>query len=67
MNLDQPKAEYYIPSAVAEMIDAGDACVSVLPTDAGWFGVTYREDKPMVAESLAALARSGEYPTPLWK
>lgn len=65
-NLDQPKAEYYIPSAVAEMIDAGSAQVSVLPTDAVWFGVTYREDKPVVAESLAGLVRSGDYPTPLW-
>ena len=66
-NLDQPKAEYYIPSAVAEMIDAGAAQVSVLPTEAVWFGVTYREDKPVVAVSLAELARRGEYPSQLWE
>lgn len=66
-NLDQPKAEYYIPFAVAEMIAAGAAEVSVLPTEAVWFGVTYREDKPVVAASLAELARTGEYPARLWQ
>lgn len=66
-NLDAPKAEYYIPSAVAEMIAAGTARVRVLPTAAAWFGVTYREDKPFVAQSLAALTRAGEYPPGLWQ
>ena len=67
VNLDAPKAEYYIPSAVAEMIAAGTAKVRVLPTEATWFGVTYREDKPVVAESLAGLTRAGEYPPGLWQ
>ena len=66
-HLDQPRAEYYIPFAVAEMIAAGAAEVSVLPTDATWFGVTYREDKPAVAASLAGLSRAGEYPARLWE
>ncbi len=65
-SLDQPKAEYYIPSAVAEMIESDAARVSVLPTEAVWFGVTYREDKPIVAASLAELTRAGEYPAELW-
>jgi len=62
----EEKSEFYIPSAVAEMIDAGSATVRVLPVESPWFGVTYREDKPFVAESLAKLAASGEYPTPVW-
>ncbi len=66
-NLDQPKAEYYIPSAVAAMIEAGAARVRVLPTEAEWFGVTYREDKPVVTASLVRLAHSGEYPSSLWE
>ena len=66
-NLDDPKAEYYIPVAVAEFIAAGSARVRVLPTDATWFGVTYREDKPVVAASLAALVRAGEYPADLFQ
>jgi len=40
--------------------------VRVLPVESPWFGVTYREDRPFVAESLAKLAASGEYPTPVW-
>ena len=63
--LDDPKAEYYIPVAVAETVAAGTARVRVLPTDATWFGVTYREDKPVGAASLAALVEAGTYPTPL--
>lgn len=65
-NLAEPKAEFYLPAAVAGMIDAGAAEVRVLPTDATWFGVTYREDQPTVAASLAALTEAGEYPARLW-
>lgn len=62
----EEKSEFYIPSAVAEMIDSGSATVQVLPVESPWFGVTYREDRPFVAESLAKLSASGVYPTPLW-
>ena len=63
--LDDAKAEYYIPVAVAEMVAAGAARVRVLPTDAAWFGVTYREDKGAVSASLAELVRTGVYPADL--
>lgn len=59
------KAECYIPSAVAEMISSGAATVRVLPTDAPWFGVTYRDDRPRVVESLRRLVASGQYPAAL--
>jgi len=62
-----PKAECYIPMAIGEMIVEGEATLDVLPTDAIWFGVTYREDKPRVMESLAKLQEEGAYPAPLWK
>ena len=62
----EEKSEFYIPSAVAEMIDGREATVRVLPVESPWFGVTYREDRPFVSESLAKLAASGEYPSPLW-
>lgn len=55
------KAECYIPSAVAEMIASGAATVRVLPTSSAWFGVTYREDRPRVVESIAKLVASGAY------
>ncbi len=66
-NLDDPKAEYYIPVAVGEFIAAGKARVRVLTTDAAWFGVTYRDDKPVVAASLAALVQAGAYPADLFQ
>jgi hypothetical protein len=34
----------------------------VLPTRSAWFGVTYREDRPLVIEGINQLVRNGEYP-----
>ncbi|MBP5227971.1 MAG: NTP transferase domain-containing protein [Kiritimatiellae bacterium] len=63
----QPKAEWYIPFVVDELIHEGKAEVTVLPTDSSWFGVTYREDKPFVVGEIAKLIQAGEYPETLWK
>ena len=38
----------------------------MLTTDARWFGVTYREDKPQVVAAIAAMTQSGLYPERLW-
>jgi hypothetical protein len=62
-----PKAECYIPAAIGEMIGLGQATLDVLPTDADWFGVTYREDKPQVMQALKRLHSENVYPTPLRK
>lgn len=64
-HLASPKAECYIPTAVAGMIDRGAARVRVLPTISPWFGVTYREDRPHVVESLRRLVAAGDYPATL--
>lgn len=63
---NEPQAEFYIPTAIAEMIRRGEAVVDLLKTEAPWFGVTYREDRPQVMSALAALHASGAYPAPLW-
>ena len=60
------KAEFYLPTAVNGLIQEGRARVKVLPTPCHWFGVTYREDRPVVMESIRALVRAGEYPQRLW-
>ncbi|MFZ4778540.1 MAG: nucleotidyltransferase family protein [Terrimicrobiaceae bacterium] len=62
----EEKSEFYIPEAVADMIQAGKATVDVLPVESKWFGVTYREDRPSVIAALASLAAAGEYASPLW-
>ncbi len=61
-----PKAEFYLPAAVSEMIARHEATVQVLPTGATWFGVTYREDKPRVVAAIAELVRVGKYPAKLF-
>ncbi|RPH79734.1 MAG: nucleotidyltransferase [Planctomycetaceae bacterium] len=60
------KAEFYIPSAVGQLVHQNQARVKVLPTDGAWFGITYREDKPAVIASLRALIARGDYPERLW-
>lgn len=61
-----PKSEYLIPFVVDNMINSGKAVVNVLQTTSQWYGVTYREDKPIVQKALKILVEEGKYPTPLW-
>lgn len=61
-----PKAEWFIPFVIDEMIRENVADVDVLPTDSAWFGVTYREDKPLVVDAVRKLVDVGEYPPRLW-
>ena len=46
---------------VDQLLQAGKVTVQVLPTADKWFGVTYREDKPQVAEAFRSLIAAGEY------
>lgn len=66
-NPANPKAEFYLPTAVNVLIQERQARVKVLPTPCHWFGVTYREDRAAVTESIRALVRAGEYPERLWR
>jgi hypothetical protein len=65
-NTANPSAEFYLPTAVNVLIQQKQARVKVLPTPSHWFGVTYREDRAAVTESIRALVRAGEYPERLW-
>ncbi len=56
------KAEFYLPTAVDTLIQAGRATARILHTHSNWFGVTYREDKPMVQQAIAQLTDAGIYP-----
>ena len=55
------KTEFLIPIFVDQLLQEGKISVRVLPTADRWFGVTYREDKPQVAEAFRALIAAGEY------
>lgn len=61
------KAEYLLPTIVDQLIKSGQADVSVLETQDKWFGVTYKEDKPVVVESIKKLIEEGKYPEKLYK
>ncbi|MBB6478653.1 nucleotidyltransferase family protein [Spirochaeta isovalerica] len=61
------KSEIYLPIVLGDMSDKGDCSVKVIKTESDWFGVTYKEDKPLVVESISGLIKSGVYPSPLWK
>jgi NDP-sugar pyrophosphorylase family protein len=62
----EPKAEFFIPIIGDRLIKEGKGAIRVIPTDAQWFGVTYKEDAPDVQASLNALIAKGEYPRDLF-
>ena len=63
---DDPKAEFLIPTTVDELIQAGRAEVEVPQSPERWLGVTYPEDKPLVAAGIRELIAAGKYPERLW-
>jgi hypothetical protein len=65
-NIQNPKAEFFIPLVVNELIVNNTAKVKVLDTPSKWFGVTYAEDRPGVVAKLQQLVDDGVYPSPLW-
>ena len=65
-NSNNPTAEYYIPNIVTDMIKEGKMAVRVIPTNDNWFGVTYKEDKPMAITAINECISSGIYPKNLW-
>ena len=65
-NIDNLKAELYIPLVVDRMINNGKARLSVLQTSESWFGVTYQEDKPNVMKRIRTMVDQGMYPKSLW-
>ncbi len=60
------KSECYLPIEVDRLLRAGKATVEVLHSADKWFGVTYKEDKPFVMESIRKLKEAGVYPDVLW-
>lgn len=65
-NASNPKSEFFIPIVADKYIKEGEGVIKVIPTSAKWFGVTYKEDAPMVRESLRKLIDAGDYPETLW-
>ena len=60
------KCEYFLPTVVDDLEKAGRAEVTVLSSKDKWFGVTYKEDKPVVVEAIRKMKEDGLYPEKLW-
>lgn len=60
------KSELDIPTSVDKFVKSGDIRIKILTTDEKWFGVTYKEDKPSVVESLKKMVAKGIYPESIY-
>jgi dTDP-glucose pyrophosphorylase len=56
------KAEFFLPSVVAELIEEGKADGKVLDNSDKWYGVTYKEDKATVVSAFEEFKKQGVYP-----
>ena len=61
------KCEYFLPFVVDELLKEGKATVQVLKSLDKWYGVTYKEDKPVVVAAIQNLKDQGLYPEKLWE
>ena len=59
------KAECLLPVMVDSQMQAGKLEVSVLKSADRWFGMTYQQDREVVAEELKKLHQMGAYPEDL--
>ncbi|TVR71037.1 MAG: nucleotidyltransferase [Marinilabiliales bacterium] len=66
-NINDPKAEFYIPTLVDQLINDGEIRVRVLDCNSTWFGITYKEDRDAARNSILEKIRNGEYPENLWQ
>lgn len=66
-NTGNLKSEYLIPFVADQWIKAKKGVIKVIPTSSQWFGVTYKEDAPVVQKKLDELVQKEAYPNNLWK
>ena len=61
------KAEFFIPIIAEDFMENRYGHISVIPTSSQWFGVTYKEDAPIVKACVDKLVADGVYPASLWQ
>jgi hypothetical protein len=61
-----PKSELDIPTSVDKFVKSGEITIKILMSNERWFGVTYREDKPFVVDSIRTMIRKGIYPARIY-
>ena len=60
------KSELDIPTSVDKFVKNGQITIKILMSNERWFGVTYREDKPFVVESINKMISRGVYPSKIY-
>ena len=65
-NMENLKAEFFIPLMVNKLINDKTATVNVLDTTSKWFGVTYAADRDDVVARIQKLIDEGVYPNKLF-
>lgn len=66
-HIQEPKSEFFITLVGDEFIKQGKGNIKAITTTAKWFGVTYKEDKPVVQQSINKLIEQNIYPASLWQ
>lgn len=66
-HINEAKSEFFIPLVGDEFIQRGRGKIKAITTAAKWFGVTYKEDKPVVQRCINNLIEYKIYPASLWK
>lgn len=65
-NMENLKAEFFIPLMVNKLINENTATVKVLDTTSKWFGVTYAADRQDTVDRIQQLINEGVYPEKLF-
>lgn len=60
-NINEPKKEFFIPSVVDTMINKMNYKFKVVDTNEKWYGITYKEDLPLIKNAIKELTEKGLY------
>lgn len=67
-NIDKlDNCEFFITDVLEDAIKEKYLTIKVIPTSSKWYGVTYKDDAPIVKDALRKMHESGQYPNKLWK
>ncbi len=60
-NITEPKKEFYIPYVVDTMIHEMNYRFKIVDTDEKWYGITYKEDMPLIKKAISDMESRGLY------
>lgn len=66
IKMNPMKCEYFLPAVVSGLLGEDKAAAAVLKSEDKWYGVTYKEDKPVVMNAIRGMKEAGIYPEKLW-